>query len=176
MLFTTGINSTIGKDEKNNSTKKGQSAMLRTTSINPDFVALVKKLDAYLALCDGDEHAFYNQFNHIENLQHVVLVHHLGEAVGCGAFKPYDKETVEIKRMYVDEAGRRLGYASKILAELEKWAHELGYQNVILETGAKQTEAIAFYPKQGYALIENYGQYQGMTNSRCFKKNLTQRK
>lgn len=148
--------------------------ILRTTSSNPDFVALVKKLDAYLAVCDGDEHEFYHQFNHIENLQHVVLVHHQGKAVGCGAFKPCNKETVEIKRMYVDEAGRRLGYASKILVELETWAQELGYQYVVLETGVKQTEALQFYLKQGYAAIENYGQYQGMGNSRCFKKKLIQ--
>jgi len=35
--------------------------LIRTTSDNPDFTALVKQLDAYLAEKDGDEHSFYAQ-------------------------------------------------------------------------------------------------------------------
>tara|TARA_R110001592_G_scaffold237306_4_gene496187 strand:+ start:31916 stop:32359 length:444 start_codon:yes stop_codon:yes gene_type:complete len=146
--------------------------ILRTSSTHKDFIALVAQLDAYLALCDGDDHAFYNQFNHIENLQHVVLAYSNGQAVGCGAFKKIDQHSVEIKRMFVSNDGRRAGWASKILAELENWALELGYQKTILETGAKQTEALLFYPQQGYTSIENYGQYQGMDNSHCFEKKL----
>ncbi|NUQ23825.1 MAG: hypothetical protein HUU34_07720 [Saprospiraceae bacterium] len=36
---------------------------LRTTSDNPDFIHLVEYLDAYLAVVDGKDHAFYAQFN-----------------------------------------------------------------------------------------------------------------
>ena len=34
----------------------------RTTATDPDFIALVRRLDAYLAVTDGDEHAFYDQY------------------------------------------------------------------------------------------------------------------
>lgn len=40
--------------------------LLRSDSTNPDFVSLVKELDEYLKITDGEEHAFYSQFNGIE--------------------------------------------------------------------------------------------------------------
>ena len=43
---------------------------VRTNSKNEDFIKLVKKLDAYLKITDGDEHGFYNQFNHIDIQYH----------------------------------------------------------------------------------------------------------
>ena len=144
----------------------------RSNSSNPDFVKLVAELDNYLAVCDGEEHAFYNQYNHIENLNHVVLAYVNGKAVGCGAFKALDTVSVEIKRMYVHPEGRRQGVAAKVLAELEQWAAEKGYTKSILETGKKQIEAIDFYPAQGYMTIPNYGPYQGKENSVCFQKEL----
>jgi hypothetical protein len=59
----------------------------RTNSSNPDFVALVKKLDAYLTITDGDEHAFYEPFNKIASINHVVVFHEKCLTVACGAVK-----------------------------------------------------------------------------------------
>ena len=39
--------------------------IIRTDSDNKDFIELVKYLDADLAVKDGDQHSFYNQFNKI---------------------------------------------------------------------------------------------------------------
>ena len=47
--------------------------LVHTTSENPDFLALVRLLDQYLAELDGSEHAFYAQFNKTAFLQHVVV-------------------------------------------------------------------------------------------------------
>ena len=142
----------------------------RTTSENPNFQQLVVLLDEYLRITDGDEHAFYNQYNNIENLQEVVVAYSENLAVGCGAIKPYDSDTVEIKRMFVLPEARGQGVATKILSALEQWARELNYKKCILETGKRQPEAIALYSKTGYEVIPNYGQYQGMENSVCFLK------
>ena len=142
----------------------------RTTSENPNFKQLVVLLDEYLRITDGDEHAFYNQYNNIENLQEVVVAYSENLAVGCGAIKPYDSDTVEIKRMFVLPEARGQGVATKILSALEQWARELNYKKCILETGKRQPEAIALYSKTGYEVIPNYGQYQGMENSVCFLK------
>jgi putative acetyltransferase len=60
-----------------------------------------------------------------------------------------------------------------VLAELERWAHELGYAGCVLETGKKQPEAIALYQRSGYALTPNYGQYIGVDNSVCMQKALS---
>ena len=37
--------------------------LVRTNSKNIDFINLVKDLDAFLKITDGDEHEFYNQYN-----------------------------------------------------------------------------------------------------------------
>jgi putative acetyltransferase len=72
----------------------------------------------------------------------------------------------------VPETERGKGWASMVLTELEKWALELGTSKLILETGLKQPEAIAFYRKNNYSVIPNYGQYANIENSVCFEKNL----
>jgi putative acetyltransferase len=142
----------------------------RTTSSDNDFQKLVVKLDKDLAIRDGDEHAFYAQFNKTINIKNVVVAYLNKEAVGCGAFKEYDTNTVEIKRMFVEPTFRGKGIAQQILAELELWAKENNYNVCILETGKKQPEAIALYTKAGYRIIANYGQYEGVENSVCMRK------
>ncbi|RAI92012.1 GNAT family N-acetyltransferase [Algoriphagus yeomjeoni] len=146
--------------------------LTRTDSSNPDFVALVKQLDAYLAEKDGREHDFYNQFNKIVNLKNVVVGYENGVPVACGAIKEFDKDSMEVKRMFTKPDARGKGLASTVLTELEVWAAELGYKKCVLETGKRQVEAVALYNKQGYALIPNYGQYIGIENSVCFQKEL----
>jgi putative acetyltransferase len=146
--------------------------ILRTDSDNQDFIELVKHLDAELAQRDGEDHSFYDQFNKIDHIKYVVLAYENKTPLGCGAIKAFEPNTVEVKRMYVSPASRGQGIATKILAELEKWAAELTYSQCILETGKKQPEAIRLYHKNGYGLIPNYGQYTGIENSLCFQKQL----
>lgn len=145
----------------------------RTDSKNQNFIALVAKLDVDLGARDGEEHAFYNQFNSIENLKYAVVLYIDEKPVGSGAIKVFASKTMEIKRMYVLPEARGKGLATLILKELENWAFELGYKTCILETGKRQPEAIALYTKNGYEVIANYGQYNGIQNSVCFQKNVS---
>jgi GNAT superfamily N-acetyltransferase len=145
--------------------------IIRTTAENQDFVQLVKMLDEYLAFVDGDDHAFYDQFNTIAMLTNCVILYEEENAVGCGAIKPFDELSAEVKRMFVIPEFRGKGYASAIISELEKWAAELGFKSLILETGKGQTEAIRLYEKS-YERTANYGPYSGVENSVCFRKNL----
>lgn len=142
----------------------------RTDSENIDFISLVRQLDAYLAVTDGDEHAFYDQFNKIQNIKNVIVLYENQIPVGCGAIKEFATDTMEVKRMFVKSEYRGKGIAGKILAELETWAFEMGYSKCVLETGKRQVEAVALYMKSGYRIIPNYGQYIGMDNSICFEK------
>ena len=143
---------------------------LRTDSSNTDFIMLVALLDADLKIRDGDDHAFYNQFNKITHLKNVILAYVDDVAAGCGAFKSYSDDTVEVKRMFVHPEYRRMGIAAAVLGQLENWAAELNYKKCILETGMKQYEAIQLYQKNGYARIPNYGQYENISNSVCMEK------
>ena len=144
----------------------------RVNSSDSDFRALVKKLDEDLAIRDGEDHRFYAQFNGIENLNNAIVTVLEEKAIGCGAFKVLDENTVEIKRMYTDEAHRGKGIASLVLKELEVWAKQLGYKKCVLETGKMQPEAIALYKKQGYKNVANYGPYINVEHSICFQKTL----
>lgn len=146
--------------------------LIRTNSENKDFINLVKKLDDYLTIVDGDEHDFYNQYNNIDVLKHVVIAYSNNSAVGCGAFKAFNTNTVEIKRMYTNTENRSEGIASKILKELEIWSNELGYNYCVLETGIRQVEAVQFYKKNDYTIIPNFEPYKNVENSLCFKKDL----
>lgn len=144
--------------------------IIRTDASHPEFQTLVKFLDQTLAISDGEEHAFYDQFNKIDKIKYAVVAYHEETAVGCGAIREFDPDRVEVKRMYVMEHMRGKGVAKAVLAELENWAKELGFQSCILETGLKQPEAIQLYHKSGYQVIENYGPYIGVANSVCFEK------
>jgi putative acetyltransferase len=144
--------------------------LLKTDSDNSDFQKLSSLLDADLKIRDGEEHAFYSQFNKIANIKNVIVAYEDKSAVACGAFKYYSEDTVEIKRMYVRVEYRGRGIAKAIITELEKWAAESGYSNCVLETGKNQPEAINLYEKEGFSRIPNYGQYVNVPNSVCMKK------
>jgi len=144
--------------------------IIRTDNKNVDFNNLIIELDAYLKVTDGEDHEFYNQFNGLDNIKNVVIAYQDSQAIGCGAFKKLDNETIEIKRMYVKFAHRGSGTAQAILNSLELWASEKGFKKCILETGNRQVEAIKFYKKAGYKSIPNYGQYIHMEDSNCFEK------
>jgi putative acetyltransferase len=146
--------------------------IIRTDSQNTDFIELVKCLDADLAKRDGNEHPFYAQFNKIDEIKYVVVACENGKPVGCGAIKKFAPQIMEVKRMYTLPGNRGKGIAAKVLGELEMWAIELSFNKCVLETGRKQSEAIALYKKSGYRITPNYGQYSGIENSVCFEKEL----
>lgn len=144
--------------------------LIRTDSGDPAFRGLVAELDKDLAIRDGEDHAFFAQFNKIDMIKHVVVVMEGALPVGCGAMKAFDLGSMEIKRMYTAPTHRQRGIGSLVLEELERWAHELGIERCVLETGQKQPEAIALYTERGYSIIPNYGQYIGVLSSVCFEK------
>lgn len=142
----------------------------RTDSYNVYFRELVAMLDTFLAERDGKDHAFYAQFNKLDNIKNTIVCFDDNEAIGCGAFKQYDETTVEIKRMFVKPSYRAKGTATKVLQELEKWAIENNFSSAILETVKNQPEAVALYKKNGYTIIPNFGQYKNVENSICMHK------
>jgi hypothetical protein len=79
-----------------------------------------------------------------------------GEPVGCGALRPLDETTVEVKRMYTRPAYRRAGVGQAILAEMDRLALEFGYTTLKLQTGPKQPEAAALYERVGYYSIPRF--------------------
>lgn len=93
-----------------------------------------------------------------------------GEPVGCAALRRIDNTTGELKRMYVTPASRGLGIGRRLLAELERYAVELGLQRLVLETGADQPEALALYEHAGFTRIDRFGEYVDSPASICLGK------
>ena len=145
---------------------------VRTTSENPDFRKMVNALDEDLNQRNGDIQRQYDQYNKIDKIKHAMVIYFEDKPVGCGCFKRFDNQTVEMKRMFVLPEMRGKQLAARMLQELEKWALEEGNTGAVLETGHKQVEAIRLYNIAGYSLIENYGQYIGMEESICYRKEL----
>lgn len=144
----------------------------RTDSSSSDFKKLVKSLDANLAEHNGDDDAFFAQFNKIDMIKNCIVVYIDETPAACGAFKELTEDTVEIKRMFTNPEFRKRGLGSSIVKELENWAKELGYQKAVLETSKDLTNAISVYEKSGFQRIPNYGQYVGVDSSVCFEKYL----
>jgi GNAT superfamily N-acetyltransferase len=93
-----------------------------------------------------------------------------GAAAGCGGWRALGGGRAEIKRMFTATEHRNRGVARTVLAELERTAAAAGIEELVLETGAVQPEAIALYESSGYRPIEGFGYYAGRPLSRSFAK------
>jgi GNAT superfamily N-acetyltransferase len=150
-----------------------QSHLIRTTSANPDFRTLVNQLDAELRLMYAELMDTYDQHNVIEQNDTIVIAYLNNTPVGCGCFKPFDDEAVELKRMFVHPDARGKGISKLILGGLEAWARELDFKYTVLETGSKNIAAQQLYRKSGYVDIPKYGPYVDLPDSICMRKELT---
>jgi GNAT superfamily N-acetyltransferase len=81
------------------------------------------------------------------------------EVLAGGGLRRVSGDTCEVKRMWTAPGHRRKGYASLVLTGLEDFARAVGYETLLLETGALQPEAIALYTGRGYRPVAYYGRY-----------------
>jgi putative acetyltransferase len=95
-----------------------------------------------------------------------------GGHAGCGALRPLDEASAEIKRMYVIKALRGRGISRLMLNHLESIARDRGHSHVLVETGDRQPEAQSLFRSSGYRQIEAFGEYVGDPHSICFRKDL----
>lgn len=76
-----------------------------------------------------------------------------GRPVTGGAFRRFDADTAELKRIWTDSGHRQRGYAKALLAELEAEISVRGYTRIYLTTGDRQPEAEALYLATGYTRL-----------------------
>ena len=95
-----------------------------------------------------------------------------GSAVACGGICRFDATRAELKRMYVRPEERGRGLGRRVLVELEEAARRLGYASVVLETGDRQDEALCLYESSGYERMPCYPPYDSRALSLCFEKRL----
>ncbi|HYF75182.1 MAG TPA: GNAT family N-acetyltransferase [Candidatus Nitrosocosmicus sp.] len=146
--------------------------IVKTDSQNIGFVTLIKLLDEDLEERYGQLQKQYEKHNRVDYINDVVVMYKGKAAIACGAFKEYDTNTIELKRMFVIKEHRKQGLAKAIIKELEDLAMSRGFKYAVLETGIKQYEAIGLYKSIGYCVTQNYGPYIGNPNSVCMRKKL----
>ena len=146
------------------------SARLTIRAESPDQPAvrsLLADLDSYLASLYPPE------ANHILDV-HELLVPEIefyvardaGQAVGTAAFRrsagtgdTQGQAFGEIKRMYVDPAFRGRDIGGRLLQSVEAQLRNEDFALALLETGARQVQAVRLYERCGYALRGPFGGY-----------------
>ena len=147
---------------------------LQSEGGNPDFVELCHELDIFLnELVGGEEkRAEYIPYNQLNDIHNVILAYDYNTPIGCAAFKKYNNECAEVKRVFLKPEYRGRGISKKLMAQLENVAKAKGYRYLILESGEPLVAAMALYKNIGYVTIPNYGTYIDMPDSICMKKKL----
>ncbi|WP_406237837.1 GNAT family N-acetyltransferase [Nocardia sp. NBC_01009] len=83
----------------------------------------------------------------------LLVVTRDGEPVAGGAFRRYDDDTAELKRIWTAREHRRQGLGLFVLEQLETEIARRGYRRIYLTTGPRQPEAVALYLAHGYTAL-----------------------
>ena len=140
----------------------------------PEVIALLAESDAcYSALYPAESNHLLDASALAAPEVTFLVARISARAAGVGALLRHALEFGEIKRMYVAPAmrGRKLG--RMILKALEDRARTDGLPCLRLETGIRQSEAIALYRSTGYRDIPPFGDYKPDPLSIFMEKRLT---
>jgi GNAT superfamily N-acetyltransferase len=95
-----------------------------------------------------------------------------GLPLGCGGVRQLSETEAEVKRMFVRPESRGSGVSTAVLARIEEYGRERGWQRLLLETGDRQPDAVRFYTREGYEPVPRFGYYADSESSLCFAKEL----
>ncbi|TDF99874.1 N-acetyltransferase [Paenibacillus piri] len=140
---------------------------------DPDLLRLIAKLDEELLERYPAEEVHGVDVTDPRVREIVFIIAYAGrDAAGCGAIRPLDSKSTELKRFFVDRDYRKQGIAGRMLAFLEGQAKEQCFETIKLEAGPGQPEALRFYEKHGYREIDKFGEYAACELSICYEKRI----
>ncbi|MGK5112137.1 MULTISPECIES: GNAT family N-acetyltransferase [unclassified Geodermatophilus] len=139
----------------------GRTVVLRAVPYDdPVARALVARVQQeYVARYGGPDEAVVDPAEFAAPAGLFLVAEAGGTPAGCGAWRVHEPGVVEVKRVYVEPAARRMGLAQLIMAALEGSAAAAGHRAVVLNTGSRQPEALALYAALGYTPVPGYGVY-----------------
>lgn len=149
--------------------------LTRVSLPDADADALIAQLNAELRAAYPEEGANHFRLDpdEVGPGRGAFLIARLdGLPVGCGAVRLIEPGRCEVKRMFTSPAARGRGVAHAVLRELERAALELGATMLVLETGPRQTAALALYRDAGFKPVPAWGEYVGCELSVCLGKAL----
>ena len=86
----------------------------------------------------------------------LLLARDHGRTLGCVALRQLGDDSCEMKRMYVDDAGRGRGVGRVLGEAVVERARDLEYDAMYLDTSVEQHEAIGLYRSLGFEECEPY--------------------
>ena len=101
-----------------------------------------------------------------------IVLEREGEIIATGAYKPKDRHTAEIKRIWTHRRLRQQGLAAKVVQELERRAVLAGYSHIYLTTGFRQPEAKGLYLETGYTPLFDVSADPALYRKLPFEKEL----
>ena len=128
-------------------------ASLAESALRQLFRAYAASLDIDLAFQDFEAELAGLPGRYAPPRGTVLLAFRGEDAVGCGALRPVDADTCEMKRLYVrpDVRGERLG--RRLAERLCEEGRAAGYTRICLDTLATMTPALALYRSLGAKLV-----------------------
>lgn len=125
-----------------------------------DVRAMLREYQSEIEL-DLSFQGFETELNELESAYSsqgsgIWIAHFNGEPAGCVTLRPLRDGVGEVKRLYVRRGfrGRHLGRA--LMSHVLHSAHEMGYQEVVLDTLSNMESAISLYQSLGFSECEPY--------------------
>lgn len=116
------------------------------------------------AVALGVDLCFQNFSEEIANLPKIygsprgclLLARMNGEFVGCVAVRYQDDTVCEMKRLYVKPQHRGAGLGRHLAESAIRYARQLNYSRMVLDTLPNMTEAQSLYGSLGFREVEGY--------------------
>jgi ribosomal protein S18 acetylase RimI-like enzyme len=138
-----------------------------------DAQVLIEELEGQLApLYPAESRHGYSVDKLLQQGVAFFVLRQDGTPAGCGGVQLFGHDYGELKRMYVRDAFRGLGFGRLILDHLAAYTAAQGVGLMRLETGVHQTAAIGLYERAGFKPIGPFGAYRDDPLSRFYEKAL----
>ena len=86
----------------------------------------------------------------------LYLVYYNNEVAGCIGLKKIDEKNCEMKRLYVRPKFRGKQIGEQLIEKIIRYAKEIGYSSMLLDTLPFLKSAIRLYKKYGFYEISSY--------------------
>lgn len=92
--------------------------ILADSPFSSEAISIMDELSECLKIITGDsgKNSFDDHDVCNDRAMFVIARNQSGEAIGCGAFRPMDETTAEVKRMYAKEKAIGIGKKNSLLS------------------------------------------------------------
>lgn len=131
---------------------------------DPEDIALIRALFLEYASALGIDLAFQNFDEELAGLPgayvpprgHLLIALEETHPIGCVALRAIDRQTAELKRLYVRPEGRGRGAGRRLVIGIIELARTAGYRKIRLDSLPSMIEAAALYASLGFVVIPAY--------------------